>query len=70
MKTAVQFFHPFDLFVIDLNELDDNDPSNDVRRYGIAFDLTTECYFYTYDWGYGVNLRLFGFGVEIARYEA
>lgn len=68
MNTAVEFFHPFSLFVTDRAELDDADPSKDLRRYGFSFDLTTECYFYVYDWGYGFNFRLFGFGLEFARY--
>lgn len=70
MSTDIKFFHPFALLAFDRAELDCNDPSNDLRRYGFSFDITTECYFYVYDWGYGFNLRLFGFGLEFARYGA
>jgi hypothetical protein len=29
--------------------------------------LTTELYYYTYDWGYGFNFRILGFGFEWTR---
>lgn len=61
-----KLFHPFKLLVIRTpNKLYDND---DVYEYGFSLDLTTELYFYTYDWGYGLNFRLLGFGFEIVKY--
>jgi len=29
--------------------------------------LTTETYYYTYDWGIGFSFRLLGFGFEITK---
>jgi len=63
-----QFYHPFVFVGIKRPETDTEfDPSDDLHCYGFEFDLTTECYFYTYDWGYGFNLRLLGFGFEVSR---
>jgi len=39
------------------------------HQYGFSLDLTTEMYYYTYDWGKGFNCRLLGFGVEIIKVE-
>lgn len=68
MNTKIDFFHPFNLVVYDGPNDPPRDYSDDVRRYGFSLDLTTELYFYTYDWGYGVSFRLFGFGFELARF--
>ena len=60
-----KLFHPFKLLVIRTpNKLYYTD---DVYEYGFSLDLTTELYFYTYDWGYGLNCRLLGFGFEICK---
>lgn len=67
MNTSIRFFHPFN-FLGYSKPKDKFDPSDDVYRYGFCLDLTTEMYFYTYDWGYGINFRLFGFGFELSRY--
>lgn len=68
MKTRINFFHPFELVVYDGPSNPPRHPSDDVHRYGFSLDLTTELYLYTYDWGHGLNFRLFGFGFEIARF--
>jgi hypothetical protein len=59
-------FHPFNLVGVRTpNKLYNTD---DVYEYGFSLDLTTELYFYTYDWGYGLNFRFLGFGLEICKY--
>lgn len=64
--TSVKFFHPFNFIGIKTpNSLYE---FSDVYEYGFSLDLTTELYFYTYDWGYGFNCRLLGFGFEICRH--
>lgn len=68
MRTTIQFFHPFALLFYDGPSNPPRDYSDDTHRYGFSLDLTTELYFYTYDWGYGLNFRLFGFGLELARF--
>ena len=40
-------------------------PSDDERSYGFSLDLTTEVYYYTYDWGIGFRFRLLGLGFEV-----
>lgn len=59
----VKFFHPFRLLFIKTPSKDSD--FDDVYEYGFSFDLTTEFFFYKYDWGIGVNFRLLGFGFEI-----
>ena len=68
MQTRINFFHPFALVVYDGPNNPPKHPSDDTHRYGFSLDLTTELYFYTYDWGYGINFRLFGFGFELSRF--
>jgi hypothetical protein len=69
MNTKINFFHPFDLIGFSKPKIDSHwHPSDDVHRYGFSLDLTTEIYYYTYDWGYGLNVRLLGFGFEVTRY--
>lgn len=68
MQTRINFFHPFALVVYDGPNNPPKHPSDDTHRYGFSLDLTTELYFYTYDWGCGVNFRLFGFGFELSRF--
>lgn len=41
--------------------------SGDVIEHGFRLDLTTELTHYTYDWGWGITLRILGFGFEYAR---
>ena len=63
----IQFFHPFRLIGFKIpNELSEFD---DVYEYGFSLDLTTELFYYTYDWGKGLNFRLLGFGFEICFLE-
>lgn len=65
--TTIKYFHPFNLVGIKTpNIMSDFD---DTYEYGFSLDLTTELFFYTYDWGYGLNCRLFGFGFEICKVE-
>jgi len=62
-----KFFHPFRLVGFKtpnkLNEFDD------VYEYGFSLDLTSELFYYTYDWGRGFNFRFLGFGFEICFLE-
>jgi hypothetical protein len=55
--TTIEWFHPFVFMGKDSNEF--------VSCYGFSLDLKTEIYYYTYDWGYGFNLQILGFGFEI-----
>jgi hypothetical protein len=55
------FFHPFRLVGVRIPSLE----LDDVYEYGFSFDLTTELYYYVYDWGSGIRFRLFGFGLDI-----
>ena len=66
---SIKFFHPFDLLFFKMpNFLDKNwHPSDDLYEYGISLNLTTEIYYYTYDWGKGFNFRILGWGFEITR---
>ena len=59
----VEFFHPFNLILYKKPQHE----YDDIYEYGFSLDLTTEMYFYTYDWGRGFNLRILGFGCEIAK---
>lgn len=36
---------------------------DDEKSYGFELNLTTCCYWYTYDWGWGFCIRVLGFGV-------
>jgi len=64
----IKYFHPFNFIFYKGTHIDTSwHPSDDVREYGFSLDLTTEMYYYTYDWGYGFNLRLLGFGFEIVK---
>lgn len=59
----IKFFHPFRLVGIKTpNKLSEFD---DVYEYGFSLDLTTELFYYTYDWGKGLNFRFLGFGFEV-----
>jgi hypothetical protein len=66
---SIKYFHPFNLIGFSRPSSLDTifDPSNDTYEYGFSLDLTTELFFYTYDWGYGLNFRLLGFGFEICK---
>lgn len=64
----IKLFHPFNFVGIKTPKFDTEwHPSDDLYQYGFSLDLTTEMYYYTYDWGYGFNLRVLGFGFEIAK---
>lgn len=64
----IKFFHPFNFILVKKPKMDDPDwhPSDDVHQYGFSLDLTTEIYYYTYDWGRGFNFRILGFGFEVS----
>ena len=65
---AVTWFHPFNFLFVKRPKMDSEyHPSDDLYCYGMSLDLTTELYYYTYDWGYGFNLRVLGFGLEITK---
>jgi hypothetical protein len=65
---VTKFFHPFNFIGIKRPKFDDQwHPSDDVYHYGFSLDLTTETYYYTYDWGVGFSFRLLGFGFEITK---
>jgi hypothetical protein len=57
--THIEWFHPFNFIAIDIHE--------DLYCYGFSLDLTTEMYYYTYDWGFGFNCRILGLGFEITK---
>jgi hypothetical protein len=62
----IKWFHPFNFILYKKPRIDiDWHPSDDLYQYGFSFDLTTEMYYYTYDWGCGFNFKIFGFGFEI-----
>jgi hypothetical protein len=64
----IKLFHPFNFLFHKHPKMDaDWDTSDDLYQYGFSLDLTTEMYYYTYDWGKGFNFRLLGFGLEIAK---
>ena len=65
---TIKWFHPFNFLFVRYPKIDtEYHPSDDLYCYGMSLDLTTECYYYTYDWGSGFNLRLLGFGFEITK---
>jgi hypothetical protein len=59
----IKWFHPFNFVGIKKPKFEH--PSDDIYEYGFSLDLTTEIYYYTYDWGKGFNFRILGFGFEI-----
>ena len=62
-----KLFHPFRLIGIKTpNKLSEFD---DVSEHGFSLDLTTEMFYFTYDWGQGLNCRFLGFGFEICIVE-
>jgi hypothetical protein len=67
----IKFFHPFDFLVTYKPKINNPNwhPSDDVYKYGFSLDLTTEVYYYTYDWGHGFNFRILGFGFEITKVQ-
>jgi len=66
----IKWFNPFNFIGVKKPKFDDGwHPSDDVYHYGFSLDLTTEMYYYTYDWGVGFSFRLLGFGFEITRVE-
>jgi len=66
----IKLFHPFNFLFYKKPNIDLNwHPSDDLYQYGFCLDLTTEMYYYTYDWGKGFNCRILGFGFEIVRIE-
>ena len=66
MRKSLRFFHPIDFIGIEKPEF--NDITDDIYRYGFSLDLRTGCYYFTYDWGYGICIRLLGFGFEFYYY--
>jgi hypothetical protein len=64
-NVTIKWFHPFNFVGIKKPKFEH--PSDDTYEYGFSLDLTTEMYYYTYDWGKGFNFRLLGFGFEIVR---
>lgn len=68
---SIRYFHPFNLVGFSKPKFDDVTwhPSDDTYEYGFSLNLTTELFFYTYDWGYGLNCRLCGFGFEICKVQ-
>lgn len=62
----IKFFQPFRLFGVKTPKLSEFD---DVYEYGFSLDLTTELFYYTYDWGKGLNFRFLGFGFEVCFLE-
>ena len=64
----IKLFHPFNFLFHKRPKMDsDWHPSDDLYQYGFSLDLTTEMYYYTYDWGKGFNFRILGFGFEITK---
>jgi len=64
----IKLFHPFNFLFYKRPKMDTNwHPSDDLYQYGFCLDLTTEMYYYTYDWGKGFNCRILGFGFEIVK---
>ena len=64
----IKIFHPFNFLFCKHPKIDSEwHPSDDLYQYGFSLDLTTEMYYYTYDWGKGFNFRILGFGFEIVR---
>jgi hypothetical protein len=64
----IKLFHPFNFLIYKRPKFDTNwHPSDDLYQYGFSLDLTTEIYYYTYDWGVGFNFRIFGWGFEIVK---
>lgn len=64
----IKWFHPFNFLFYKRPKIDTNwEPSDDLYQYGFSLDLTTEIYYYTYDWGIGFNFRIFGWGFEIVK---
>jgi len=67
----IRLFHPFDFFLIYKPKINHPNwhPSDDIYKYGFSLDLNTEIYYYTYDWGCGLNFRILGFGFEVGWVE-
>jgi hypothetical protein len=64
----IKWFHPFNFVLYKRPKIDAAwEPSDDLYQWGFSLDLTTEIYYYTYDWGVGFNFRLLGFGFEITK---
>jgi hypothetical protein len=61
----IKWFHPFNFVGIKKPKFEH--PSDDIYEYGFSLDLTTEIYYYTYDWGKGFNFRILGLGFEITK---
>jgi len=63
-----KWFNPFNFLFYKRPKMDTEwHLSDDLYQYGFSLDLTTEIYYYTYDWGKGFNLRVLGFGFEIVK---
>jgi len=64
----IKLFHPFNFLLYKRPKMDtDWHPSDDLYQWGFSLDLTTELYYYTYDWGKGFNFRILGWGFEIVK---
>lgn len=64
----IKWFHPFNFLFYKSPKIDaDWEPSDDLYQWGFSLDLTTECYYYIYDWGQGFNFRVLGWGFEITK---
>ena len=64
----IKWFHPLNFLFYKRPKIDTNwEPSDDLYQWGFSLDLTTEIYYYTYDWGKGFNFRILGWGFEIVK---
>ena len=64
----LKWFHPFNFLFYKRPRMDTHwHPSDDLCQYGFSLNLTTEMYYYTYDWGIGFSFRILGFGFEITK---
>jgi hypothetical protein len=64
----IKWFHPFNFVGVKKPKFYDGwHPSDDVYEYGFSLNLTTEMYYYTYDWGKGFTFRILGWGFEIVK---
>ena len=65
---SIKCFQPMHFLCHKRPKMNDNwCPSDDLYCYGFSLDLTTEIYYYTYDWGVGFNFRILGLGFEITK---
>lgn len=60
---SIQWFHPFELIIFRRDNVFDDQVFD--YNYGISLDTVNEIYYYSYDWGYGLRVRILGFGFDI-----